>query len=363
MKLLNRHVTTIFIMLGNSCNMNCVYCLQHPLVHKAIAKDINKDIYQFIAQTVEDNDGRSLQLQFYGGEPLVYYDKIKEIVATVKEMKIPHIRFSIITNGRAITDETVEFFNSNNFNVAISWDGKNVLQTRGYDSFSPFTPLRRRIMRINNLCISSVMSSKAYPIEILEGQQELDDQYFKLTGNHIMSNIDLIFDTGLPDKGLLYFDDKRLKKEMVELLDYYFDHGQDKKFDLKVNWIGQMLQRLNYFYGKDQNNGRYAAEICACSNGYSTLNLDLAGNLYTCHNVSSPVGTIYSSYYRYMAEIVRGDPTKRHQEECANCPAVYQCMGGCKLVSDEARKETYCHLRRIVYGTIIGVLQAYGETL
>ena len=77
---LARKVDTIFMMLGNSCNLNCVYCLQHPLVHHQIATNINPDIYDFIRQVSEENDGDICRLHFYGGEPLVYYNQIKVIL-------------------------------------------------------------------------------------------------------------------------------------------------------------------------------------------------------------------------------------------------------------------------------------------
>ena len=45
---LQTNISTIFIMLGHECNMNCKYCLQHDVVNVALGKDINPDIYNFI---------------------------------------------------------------------------------------------------------------------------------------------------------------------------------------------------------------------------------------------------------------------------------------------------------------------------
>lgn len=108
MKYLRRNINTLFLMLGNSCNMNCAYCLQHPLVHKPLSREVNPEIYDFLGEVAQENT-RTLHLQFYGGEPLLYFRTIREVVEEIKRRKIP-MTFGIITNGRALTDEMVRFF-------------------------------------------------------------------------------------------------------------------------------------------------------------------------------------------------------------------------------------------------------------
>lgn len=160
MKYVRRNINTVFLMLGNSCNMNCAYCLQHPLVHKALTREVNPEIYDFLEEVINENT-RPLHLQFYGGEPLLYFETIQEVVAAVKQRKLP-MTFGIITNGRALTDEMVRFFNARNFTVCVSWDGPHVKETRGYDVFS-VPEIRERILALEHLCLSAVLSAKAIP--------------------------------------------------------------------------------------------------------------------------------------------------------------------------------------------------------
>ena len=47
-RFLKRRIHTVFLMLGNSCNMNCRYCLQHPLVNRQLTEKINPVIYDFL---------------------------------------------------------------------------------------------------------------------------------------------------------------------------------------------------------------------------------------------------------------------------------------------------------------------------
>lgn len=359
MGFLQRKVNTIFIMLGNSCNMNCKYCLQHPLVHTPLTGKVNPAIYGFIKSVQQENEF-PVRLQFYGGEPLLYFPNIKEII---EHTQADGVKYSIITNGRAMTDEMVEFFNSHNMPVTISWDGPHVLETRGFDSFDPRRPLRRRLLRLKNLGLSAVVSAKAYPKEVLEAFQKISDDYYRLHQYQVGVNLDEIFDTGLPDKSLLNLDYKRVEQEMSDMTALYISNlvqGKPPRSDYtKMAYIGRLHQSLKWFYVN--GDGQYNRVTCCCGNGYSVLNLDLAGNLYTCHNVSTPVGSIKDSYFSYLRKIIDGDPTIRHKPVCKNCLAVAFCQGGCKLVSDEAREQTYCKLKRAMFVPVLSMFQRWGE--
>lgn len=350
---LAREINTIFLMLGNGCNMNCRYCLQHPLVHHQITQKINPDIYDFIEQVKKENGEKRLRIHFFGGEPLIYFNQIKEIVKNVDD-----VDYSIITNGKAMTDEMVDFFNDHQIPVTISWDGKNVLETRGFDVFDERYPLRRRLLRLDLLGLSAVMSAKAYPKEIMESFQEISDEYFKLHGYGIRLNVDEIFDTGLDDKDLLNMDYERVRHEMEEMTNLCISHlksgGTRNLSDIYINMF---FERIKEYCNND---GKYERVMCCCGNGYSTLNMDLDGNLYSCHNTSQAIGTIYDSYFKYLAKVIEGDNTKSRRTECSVCPAVSCCQGGCKLLSDEVRSETYCKLKQAVFGTVVLTLQEYG---
>lgn len=354
MGFLAREINTIFVMLGNGCNMNCRYCLQHPLVHHQISSKINPDIYKFIKQVSKENGKQRLCLQFFGGEPLLYFKQIKEIVKNVSNLA----DCSIITNVRAMTNEMVDFFNEHDIPVTISWDGYNVLETRGFDVFNPHSPLRRRLLRLNRLGLSAVMSSKAYPKEILQAFQEIGNQYYKLHKYSIRVNIDEIFDTGLDDRELLDMDYERVIREMKDITLTYIHHIEEGKIiNLSDIYISGLFYRIKGYCDRE---GVYDCVTCCCGNGYSTLNMDLDGNLYACHNTSQSIGNIYDPYFKYLNKVIESDNTKERRKTCRNCIAVSCCQGGCKLLSDKVREETYCKLKQAVFGTVVSTLCEYG---
>lgn len=370
MKFMARKIRTIFIMLGNSCNLNCVYCLQHPLVHHQIAKDINPNIYGFIKQVAEENDGSSFTLQFYGGEPLLYFNQIKEIVENTKD--ISNIHFSVITNGKLMSDEMVEFFNSNNFGVAISWDGENVLKTRKFNAFDPAKPLRRRLMRLNNLCLTGVISSEVYPIQLLDSMQEVATQYYGLNGHSCSINLDEVFDTGFEDNCRYIIDDldlDRIYNEMEYLTNEFIESiSKDKQEQQKAErstrniYITSLVNQVKHYI--DHTDEVLSRSICNCGNGYSTLNMDLDGKLYPCHNTSESIGTIKDNYFDYLPKVIRLDNTKKRMEErCQYCPVLGLCNGGCKLITDEVLDETYCNFKKVMYYPVLKCLWEYGEKI
>jgi len=352
-KFLQRRTDTIFVMLGSGCNLHCRYCLQKCQSIPQLPHDINPEIYDFISECCEMNDGSPVQLHFYGGEPLLYFGSIKEIVKNTNGM---NVRYSIITNGKAITRPVAEWLNEHRFSVAVSWDGPNVKETRGYDVLENN---HDNIMMLNDLGLSAVLSAKCYPEEILGAFSKVSKEYAPLhKGRSIGVNLDFIFDTGIADKTLIQkIDYGRMHEESYRLTKDFFSAIKTGNADSpEYAWQLQCYSTIRACY-KDTE--KYRLPVFApCGNGYETLNMDLAGNLYTCHNVFHPVGSIHTPYISYIASIVKDDTTVNGKEMCGNCVAKPMCHGGCKLVSLEDKPEKYCKIRKAVFG---GVTQAYIE--
>ena len=119
-----RNIESVFLMLGNECNLNCRYCLQHPLVDHKISHEINPDIYDFLEE-VACGSADIINIQFFGGEPLLFKENIKTIVKEVTAREIP-TTWSVLSNGKAIDEEYVELFKEHNFSVGISWEYRGI---------------------------------------------------------------------------------------------------------------------------------------------------------------------------------------------------------------------------------------------
>lgn len=367
MKYFNKNIFAIFIMLGSGCNFQCRYCMQHTesAELKPLPEEINEDIFEFIEE-IADNQKSPLKIQFYGGEPLVYYDKLKYITEKLKHNK--NINFCIISNGRAMTNEMVEYFNDNKFHIAISWDGSGTHETRKFDVFKDDLELRRRLLRIEHLGISAVFSSYVYPKQLVEDFQALDNEYKAIHGHHLMVNVDELFDTGMSDRSLFDIDYERFSEEIAEITEEVLliqmnklkisTEEFDEKYSVKMSLIGKFIGAVSE-YCKNENIKKY---INSCGNGYYVYNLDLEGNLYSCHNKYVTCGNIYSNYFEYLNNVIKHDDTKiNYLNSCSSCEVYPICRGGCKLITTEAREETYCKLKKAVFGPTIKKLISIGE--
>lgn len=339
-------VHKLFIMLGNECNISCKYCMQHNLVTHSIAKEISPRFCDYLLACHEENP--KMHVIFYGGEPLIYFPVIQKIMES-----FPFLdgKAGIISNGKALTDEMVEFINKHKMDLTISWDGLHVMNTRRFDVFR--SPERKhRILRVERLCLTGVCSAYAYPLEILESFEKVNTLYESLHGYPVGVNVDTVFDTGMPDKSLLAVDYERVEKEVKQLFSEYVEisEGKRKPSYVRLQFIERALRSLLH---------PLKGARCYCGNGYSVMNVDLEGNLYECHNVSESIGRTDGDRDSYLRKLFRRDGTeKRRQTICTSCEALPICKGGCKLMTDD-NLDAYCKLKKAVYGTIANCAKEY----
>lgn len=356
-----QEVNTIFIILGTGCNMNCKYCLQHPLlIEKKEIDIINPDIFEFMINCLKNNK-KGIHIQFFGGEPLIYFKNLRYIMNKLYDINFNNKKFSfgIISNGKAITDEMTDYLNIHNVPVTISWDGKNTEKTRNYDVFSN-KELKEKIFKLKFLGLSAVMSSYAYPKDILDNFYELSEEYAKLHSYIMTFNIDDIFDTGLEEnRDLLDIDYNKVSEQINYLLEYYIENI-NKNEKKKYTYIDYISKKINLIKNFVNNKGKIY-NTCYCGNGYNTINIDLNGNLYSCHNTNVSCGNINNNYEEYHNKIIELDSTKENNKICSSCYVYPICKSGCKLVSSKAREETYCKLKHSINDPIMEFMYKLGS--
>lgn len=345
------HVHTIFVMLGEGCNFHCRYCLQHVDggLTQGLPSRINPKIYQYIADHIGPG---GLMLNFFGGEPLLYYDQIREIIEHTAGL--PGIGYSMVSNGSLLTPEMVTYFNNHDVRTTFSWDGRISWLTRGRDVMDSKEDL---ILDCKYLGLSAVLSKFATPKQIIEDFKLIDVEYRSRHGYGIRINIDEIFDTGVPDKEVFDVDYKQVEREMDEMCDEYFDALRNHKIDytdLRQIYVDGLVGGIRQYY---RDNVRI--ERGYCGSGISMVNMDLQGLLYYCHNTSDIAGSIYDDEATLHARIMgRDDTAQTYSDLCRYCPAVSSCRGGCKLIPVDQR-EAYCRLKRAVRMPVLRHIQEF----
>jgi len=114
------NLKTLKLFIGNKCNFDCTYCyVKKDSLSALNLKESIKGVGHFL-----DSDGEEKNIQFLGGEPLLEYAKIKNIIKYVeKEYKNKKIQFILNTNGLLLDQEKIDFFTKHNALIIISIDG------------------------------------------------------------------------------------------------------------------------------------------------------------------------------------------------------------------------------------------------
>jgi uncharacterized protein len=142
----SRAVRTLKIQMGLHCNFACAYCNQanqggHTGGNVADARAFLEKLPDWLQA---DADGRNLRIEFWGGEPFVYWKALKVLGDGLRKA-YPKARFNIITNGSLLDDGKINWLIELGFGVGISHDGPAHKATRGLDPLE--VPATRQAIR------------------------------------------------------------------------------------------------------------------------------------------------------------------------------------------------------------------------
>ena len=217
---LRRKIGMVWIVLGDACNCQCRYCIQHGMQKEEVLIPYNPEICNFIEEVIaERNSEVKLKIYFTGGEPLLYFESLRKFILDMQYLA-EKLEFTVITNGRALDYDKVKFFNEHNIRVQVSWDGPNSAFARGYDVVMD---KKYRLLECRRLSMHATLSDAAYPLEVLDAMQSLDDEYFLLWNHHMASGICPLKDNGSGD-AVFNYDLGRLYSEMKLIVYNYYNN-------------------------------------------------------------------------------------------------------------------------------------------
>ena len=254
------------VHLTEKCNMNCKYCYE-----KKNIKEISfENIRNLVDNIVKNDKSENVVISFYGGEPLLKLDVIKDTVEYINSIsKKTNFRYSITTNGSLLSKEIVDFFNQNNFiYVQYSIDGtaeahdKNRVYQNGKDTFS------------------IVSQNAKLLLENFKGKVIANKVITKNTLNTLPQDVAFLFELGfkeiytLVDYRASWNDDDLilLKEKLTEVSKIYANEMMKEK-DVIIPVFDEKIKSFIYdSYNCNEN----------CSMGMTTINVGVDGNFYPC---------------------------------------------------------------------------------
>ncbi|MBR4200843.1 MAG: 4Fe-4S cluster-binding domain-containing protein, partial [Oscillospiraceae bacterium] len=128
-------VKALCLHIAHTCNLNCSYCFasqgKYHGERAVMSFEVGKRALDFL---VENSGSRhNLEVDFFGGEPLMNFQVVKDLVAYARSIEQEcgkHFRFTLTTNGLLIDDDVIEFANRECSNVVLSLDGRQEIHDR-----------------------------------------------------------------------------------------------------------------------------------------------------------------------------------------------------------------------------------------
>lgn len=122
-------IKAMCLHVAHDCNLRCKYCFASQGDFKGDRSFMNLETGKRALEFLCENSGkrRNLEVDFFGGEPLMNFDLVKELVAYGREIEKKynkHFRFTITTNGVLLDEEKIDYINEHMDNVVLSLDGR-----------------------------------------------------------------------------------------------------------------------------------------------------------------------------------------------------------------------------------------------
>ncbi len=321
-------ISRIYLMLGSSCNFKCKYCIQTDSCinnTNAMSKDTIDYIWHLIK--IRPSYKNKLNIMLWGGEPLLYWNIIVSVVNEFKD----NVTYSMVTNGSLLTKEKVEFINKYNINIALSNDGINTKDTRNINILDN-DKIKDLFMSINNKEICAVISGYNY------NYQELLDYFHNKIGD-VHVNIENLKVTWDMPQDIYNINIDKYKEHIHKLAEIAYKDILNMNMSREVMIFLPYLNRIaNY-----QN-----TTPITCGQMYFSMNIDLSGNIYNCHNSSIPIGTVKDNRL-YLLEQQDKWIRDNMPVNCKNCRYFLLCKGGCpnELIKNNERYS--CSYLKVFY--------------
>ncbi|MCD8218829.1 MAG: thioether cross-link-forming SCIFF peptide maturase [Ruminococcus sp.] len=321
-------VKAMCLNIAHDCNLRCQYCFASTgdfgEGRKLMTFETGKKAVDFL---IEHSANRTnLEMDFFGGEPLMNYPVVKQIVEYARSQEAAHhkkFRFTITTNGMLLTDDKIDFLNREMSNIVLSIDGRKEVNDRMRKRVDGGSSYDRILPRFQKLVAQR--GEKEYYVRGTYTKYNLDfsDDVFVLldAGFDQISVEPVVADPSEP-YAITEADLPKIFLEYEHLMQRILDYEKTGKcfnffhFMLDLDQGPCIIKRLRG---------------CGCGNEYVAITPD--GDIYPCHQF---VGE--ASYRMGNVEDGTFDPELKAQfakahvyqkPDCRKCWARFYCSGGC----------------------------------
>ena len=322
-------VKALCLHITHDCNLACKYCFAeegeyHTGKRELMSYEVGKQALDFLV--ANSGNRRNLEVDFFGGEPLMNWQVVKDLVKYGRSLEATHdkkFRFTLTTNGVLLNDEIQEFANKEMGNVVLSCDGRpeihNLMRPfrKGAPSYEMVMPKFKKLADSRN-----------------------QDRYY-IRGTFTRNNLDFSNDViHLANEG---FKQISVEPVVAQETDDYAIREEDlpKLFEEYDKLAAEMMRRqgtdedFNFFHFMIDLEGGPCVykRLSGCGSGTEYMAVTPTGELYPCHqfvgNTDFMLGDVWHGVQKKEVVNEFKHCNVYAKEECKNCFARFYCSGGC----------------------------------
>ena len=321
-------VKALCLHIAHTCNLNCSYCFASQGKYHGERALMSLEVGKRALDFLIENSGtrRNLEVDFFGGEPLMNFKVVKELVAyaRIREKECgKNFRFTLTTNGMLINDDVIEFANRECSNVVLSLDGRKEIHDRfrvdhaGNGSFDAIVPKFQKLVaeRGGKNYYMRGTFTHANPDFLKDIEVMLSLGFRELSMEPVVCAPD--------DPSALTAEDLPIVMEQYEKL---------AELMLKCHREGNPF--TFYHYMIDLSGGPCIYKrISGCGSGTEYMAVTPWGDLYPCHQFVGEekfkLGNVFDGVNNHEIQGEFEACNVYARPECADCWAKLYCSGGC----------------------------------
>lgn len=330
-------VKALCLNIAHDCNLACKYCFASQgdyggVKRELMSFDVAKRAVDFLIAM--SGTRQHCEIDFFGGEPLLNWDVVKQTVEYVESIQAAHnkiFKLTLTTNGVLLTQDKIDYVNEHNISLVLSIDGREEVHNRMRPS------------------AGGTDTYKTVAKNLVNAVKQRDGREYYVRGTYTHNNLDFTKDViAMSDLGFEHLsmepvvgkegeyvlrdeDLPILEKEYEKLADLYLQRQKD-------GWG----EKFNFFHFRmDLYRGPCMAKrLRGCGAGHEYMAIVPNGDIYPCHQFVGRDGYVLGNVFEGLKNFdIPREFRNTHvftKPTCAKCWAKFFCSGGC-----HANNETF----------------------
>ena len=321
-------VKALCLHIAHTCNLNCAYCFasqgEYHGDRALMSFEVGRQALDYLV--AHSGTRRNLEVDFFGGEPLMNFGVVKQLVAYARSIEQQHnknFRFTLTTNGILVDDDVIAFCNREMSNVVLSLDGRKEIHDRYRVDFAGNGSWDRIVPKFQKF------------VEARQGKNYYMRGTFTHANPDFLQDIQQMLDLGFTELSMepvvcAAGDPNELTEEdLAIVMDQY-----EKLAELMLQRDKEGRPFTFYHYMIDLTGGPCIYKrISGCGSGTEYMAVTPWGDLYPCHQFVGEekfkLGNIWDGVTNPQVQQEFSNCNVYAHPECRDCWARLYCSGGC----------------------------------